>query len=261
MARPIPDLDPMTAAEVAADDNIIIDDTSAQETKRIPVGDLLGLPLIGWTAAGQVWSYSAWNSATRVGTITVPTNATTKYTPGDKIRISQSTGGTKYGFVVEVAATSLKVYFGLDYTLNNEAISTPYYSSDVSPQGYAGPQLIREVYKNSTGSNSTRWILEQSGWGYGVGDNTSATTLANVNFPVAYASNQITFNISCLGYKNGGAPSAPTDANSGAGFYMVGVPVAGGASFSPSILARDANQANGPAVYHCYSWIARGVVV
>jgi len=40
MARPIPDLDPIDADELAADDQFIVDDTSAQETKRISKEEL-----------------------------------------------------------------------------------------------------------------------------------------------------------------------------------------------------------------------------
>lgn len=43
MARPIPDLEPMTASEAAVDDVVIIDDTSDAETKKMSVDQLLKL--------------------------------------------------------------------------------------------------------------------------------------------------------------------------------------------------------------------------
>jgi len=53
-----------------------------------------------------------------------------------RIKISQSTGGTKYGIITKVADTALTVFFGTDYTLNNEAISSPYYSTQKAPFGF-----------------------------------------------------------------------------------------------------------------------------
>lgn len=43
MARPIPDLEPMQASEAAADDVVIIDDTSDSETKKMSIDQLLKL--------------------------------------------------------------------------------------------------------------------------------------------------------------------------------------------------------------------------
>lgn len=134
MARPIPDLDEMTAAEVATDDSLIIDDTSAGETKRIPVGEMLGIPNLGWTATGETWSFSSFSSTTRFAVITVPSDATAKYSVGMWVRITQVTGGTKFGMITAVTSTTITVnMFG--YTLNNEAISTPYYSPLSTPYG------------------------------------------------------------------------------------------------------------------------------
>jgi hypothetical protein len=152
MARPIPDMDQMTAAEVATDDSIIIDDTSAGETKRINVGDLVGLPVVGWTAAGETWSYSSWSATTRVGVFTVPTNATLKYTAGMRVRITQSTGGVKYGIILAVATTSLTVLFPSGVTFNNETITNPYYSVQKSPYGFdANPALWQLSFTSASG--------------------------------------------------------------------------------------------------------------
>lgn len=154
MARPIPDMDQMTPAEVAADDSIIIDDTSAGETKRIDVGDLLGLPKAGWQAAGEVWAYASWSSGNRVGTITVPTNATTKYTPGMRVQITQATGGTKYGIILAVSATLLTVFFPSGTTFNNEAITTPFFSVQKVPFGFnADPSIWKLRFDISDAQN------------------------------------------------------------------------------------------------------------
>ena len=173
MARPIPDMDQMTAAEVATDDSIIIDDTSAAETKRINVGDLLGLPKFGWTSAGEVWTYSSWNSTTRTGVFTVPSNATTKYTVGMRVMITQSTGGTKYGIIHAVASTSLTVFFPVGTTFNNETITNPYYSPLASPQGFD--------------RSADKWSLESSLTTDGVLGGIATSSWYNINsHSVAY---------------------------------------------------------------------------
>lgn len=136
MARPIPDMDQMTAAEVATDDSIIIDDTSAGETKRINVGDLVGLPLVGWTAAGEVHTYSAWDSTRRMAEITVPSDATIKYQAGNRYRFTQATGGTKFGLIMRVTTTKLFVLMPTGTTFNNETITNPYYSPLDTPIGF-----------------------------------------------------------------------------------------------------------------------------
>lgn len=135
MALPIPDLDTMTAAEVAADDKIIIDDTSADETKTIEVGELLGLPDLGWTPAGETWSFVSWNSTTKIGVMQVPSDATTKYSVGMWVRIVQATGGTKIGKITAVTSTSISVNFFNLYSLINETITTPFYSPLAQPYG------------------------------------------------------------------------------------------------------------------------------
>lgn len=143
MALPIPDLDTMEAAEVASDDKLIIEDTSADETKIIDVGKLLGLPSVGWTAAGETWSFVSWNSTTKIGVIQVPTDATTKYAIDNFVRFVQSTGGTKYGRILSLTSTQLTVWLP-NYTLNNEAITVPNYSPLASPIG-APVRIIKDT--------------------------------------------------------------------------------------------------------------------
>lgn len=82
----------------------------------------------GWTSAQETWTYT---SAT---TITVPTDATTKYQKGDKIKLTQTT--VKYFYIVGVSSTVLTITGGSDYTLANAAISANYYSKAENPQGF-----------------------------------------------------------------------------------------------------------------------------
>lgn len=119
---------------------------------------------------------------------------------------------------------------------------------------------LSQIPFKAMASNSTREdVLIQHGWGAGLGNNTSATTLADVTFPISYGNNNPPIiMISTLGYKNGAAPTTPSDANSGAGFYFVAAPLANGTGFSPSILSRDAASPNTPTTYHMFAWVAIG---
>ncbi len=121
---------------LASDDYLVVLDSSANIAKKISIANAFGIPTFGWTASGETWTYSSWSSTTRIGVITVPTDATTKYNVGWRIKITQSTGGTKYGIIVKVAATELTVFFKSGTTLNNEAISSPHYSATKIPLGF-----------------------------------------------------------------------------------------------------------------------------
>jgi hypothetical protein len=134
MAKRISQLTQITRAQLAVGDLVPVVDISAGQTKYCTLSDLTGLPDTTWTATGETWTYSAWDSALKRATITVPTDATTKYTPGMYVRFSQSTGGTKYGRIVSVTATTLVVYMG-SQTFNNETVTAPVYSVHGTPYG------------------------------------------------------------------------------------------------------------------------------
>jgi hypothetical protein len=82
----------------------------------------------GWEDAAETWSYA---SAT---TITVPSGAATKYTAGDKIKLTQTT--VKYFIISSVADTVLTIVTSTDYTLANAVISNNYYSHSATPIGF-----------------------------------------------------------------------------------------------------------------------------
>lgn len=82
----------------------------------------------GWIRVKDTWAYA---SAT---TITVPAGAASRYSVGDKIKLTQTTA--KYFYVVSIADTVLTVTGGTDYTVANAAITLPYYSKAASPVGF-----------------------------------------------------------------------------------------------------------------------------
>ena len=86
---------------------------------------------LAWMPVTDTWTYA---SAT---TITVPTDATTKYAVGDRLRLKQG-GSYKYYYIITVAATLLTVTGGSDYTVANSAITDIGVSKAVNPIGFPG---------------------------------------------------------------------------------------------------------------------------
>lgn len=170
---------------LASDDYLVVLDSSANIAKKISVANAFGIQDFGWTASGESWTFSSYSSSTKIGIITVPSDATTKYTVGMKVKFTQSTGGTKYGFVVAVTSTTLSVFFGLTTTLVNEAITSPNYSIGYMPLGYNGPVLTKEAYQSNT-TNSERWVYEVSGWGV-VAYPAAANVTETVTLPLTFA--------------------------------------------------------------------------
>lgn len=142
---------------LASNDYIVVLDSSANIAKKITVANAFGTQDFGWTAAGESWTYSSWDSARRQGVITVPTDATTKYYKAMRIKITQSTGGTKYGIIVDVSATTLTIFFPSGTTLNNEAITSPSYSLAKIPTGFNADatQWSLQATKSTTSTQSS----------------------------------------------------------------------------------------------------------
>lgn len=83
----------------------------------------------GWLDANETWTFS---SATA---ITVPSDATTKYAVGDKIKLTQLTV-VKYFYIVAVTATTLTITGGTDYTFTNNPVTSNAYSHAASPLNF-----------------------------------------------------------------------------------------------------------------------------
>ena len=92
----------------------------------------------GWMTAGETWTYASADDPTF--TFTITGDKTSKYSVGMRLRVSQSTGGTKYFIVTKVAyvdpSTTVTVYGGTDHNLENEAISSPCFSLFKAPYGF-----------------------------------------------------------------------------------------------------------------------------
>ena len=90
----------------------------------------------GWIEVFETWTYASADAPTF--TFTVVGDKSTKYYPGMRIKLTQTT--VKYFIITKVVYsspnTTITVYGGTDYTLANEAIIYPYYSSAKAPAGF-----------------------------------------------------------------------------------------------------------------------------
>lgn len=88
----------------------------------------------GWTEITDTLTYASAMSFTIAGV-----DRTSVYTPGTRIKLTQTS--TKY-FVVTSSSfstdTTVNITGGTDYTLANAAITDPFYSYQLNPQGYPG---------------------------------------------------------------------------------------------------------------------------
>jgi hypothetical protein len=104
----------------------------------------------GWTPAKETWTYSSSDDPTYV--ITVPSDATTKYSPGMRVKLTDS--GTQYFIITAVTSTTITLYGGTDYDLSTGTITEPYFSSFKAPFGFPLDVTKWQVLVEDTSSNS-----------------------------------------------------------------------------------------------------------
>jgi hypothetical protein len=241
---------------LASDDYLVVLDSSANIAKKISVANAFGIPDLGWTASGESWTYA---SAT---TITVPTDATTKYNVGMFIKVTQSTGGTKYGMIRTVASTLLTIVWLGGATLANEAITSPHYSIAQSPFGVGtvNPANTQTDNSNSISSVANNAIKLQMGWAQETGNNTSSFTAA-VSFPVAFTT---VLGVVCQlnNVKGGGAASSITDLDADYNTSGIVFAISSGdvtnSGFTANLSRSSGSYSS--STYYGFSWIAWGIV-
>lgn len=217
---------------------------------------LAGLIAGGWQPDPSANTFSSFNSATRIGVIAVPSDATTRYSVGMKWSGTQATGGKKYGFIVAVTATTISVFFSMGITLNNEAITAPFFSFAYMPLGYTGPILIKEGYQSDV-TNSERWVYAISAWGV-IANNGGSAALSEV---VAYG---LTFAVAPIVVANTAGDTNTTPAYGGGGNTVEGRLTTKTASQSTTGFAiwihTGGGNAFGTPGSTFYTWTARGPV-
>jgi len=161
---------------ISTDTFTITRQAEGTSARTIIIGDQIMLPVTkrtleaiqnyasqdGWIAAqnqagtAETWTYAAADDPTF--TFTISGDFTTKYYAGMRIKLTQSTGGTKYFIVTKVAYsdpnTTVTVYGGTDYNLENEAITSPYWSMMKAPAAFPLDPTKWTVITTDTNSNS-----------------------------------------------------------------------------------------------------------
>jgi hypothetical protein len=90
----------------------------------------------GWQPANETWTYASADDPTFTFTV-AGVDLTSKYSAGMRIKLTQTT--VKYFIITAVAFstnTTITVYGGTDYNLEDAAISANYYSTQKAPQGF-----------------------------------------------------------------------------------------------------------------------------
>lgn len=130
----------------------------------------------GWTAADETWTYASADDPSF--TFTVSGDKTDKYSPGMRIKLTQTT--KKYFLITSVSYsspnTTLTVYGGTDYDLANASITNPYYSTDKAPQGFP--------------LDPTKWTVSLA-----IADASQANPTSNTWYNVGGTNSQITIPI------------------------------------------------------------------
>lgn len=102
----------------------------------------------GWNEVSESWSYAS------ASTITIPSDGTTKYQKGIKIRFKQG-GGYKYFVGKTIASTLITVFVNTDYTVANSAITDIAYSYIENPYGFPTSFNYTPTFNGLTVGSST----------------------------------------------------------------------------------------------------------
>lgn len=148
-----------TAPDEAAD-YLLSYDTSAGTVKKVLPNNLsIGGSSDGWTSAATTWTYAS------ASTFTVSGDVTTVYRTGTRLKFTQTT--VKYAVVVSSSYsapnTTVTIAVNTDYTIANAAISSNYYSYELSPAGYPTYFNFTPTWTALTAGNGTtvaRYALE-----------------------------------------------------------------------------------------------------
>lgn len=135
------------------DDLVAMVDSPASSpiTKKVTVANLLATSVDGWMVAGESWtspSFADTNGESTL-TVTVPTDATTKYQAGMRVKFTQD-ATERFGIITKVAATELTIFIDTDYTPTGNAITLPFFSMMKTPFGFDGNPIKWRVITTST---------------------------------------------------------------------------------------------------------------
>jgi hypothetical protein len=159
----------------------------------------------GWTLSGDTWTFSSWNSTTKVGVMNTTAGATTKYSIGMWVRFTQATLGIKYAKITGVTTSTVTAIFYNSTQLDNEAISSPVYSTADTPFGVdnSGAWLAWTSTVTAAGGTFTsvagsgRYILigKTIVWQLNITITTAGTASGAVLFTLPLAAQNSTMNV------------------------------------------------------------------
>lgn len=133
--------------------------TTAEEVRMVvPAAELDGFST-GWTPVVGTWVYASADAPTF--TVTVPSGATTIYSPGMRVKLNQTTD--KYFIITAVADALLTVYGGTDYTLTSATITSAYFSSHKVPVGFP-TDPTKWTAKSTDTTNRSQATPTQNTW-------------------------------------------------------------------------------------------------
>lgn len=91
----------------------------------------------GWIVDDNAWTSPSFADSNGESTlsVTVPSDATTKYQPGMRVKFTQD-ATERQGIITKVAATQLTIFINTDFTPTANAITLPHYSSMKAPYGF-----------------------------------------------------------------------------------------------------------------------------
>lgn len=144
----------------------------------------------GWFSAGETWTYASADAPTF--TFTISGDKTSKYSPGMRIKLTQTT--VKYFIITAVSYsspnTTITIYGGTDYTLADAAITSPFYAIQKTPAEFPlDPRKWTVEVKDTTRRNQSS--PTQNAW-YNLGNVniTIPVGLWDVEYSVCYYASQ-----------------------------------------------------------------------
>lgn len=104
-------------------------------TKKLvdDIDDVVGSGLI---PIKSTLTYSSWDSTVRTAVFTTSADETGNTQIGDRIKFTQPTDGVKWGIVTAITSGTITLFINSDYDVDNEAVSSPYYSHAKNPYGF-----------------------------------------------------------------------------------------------------------------------------